>query len=74
MDASDLAHRLRTHGEPVFIGLGGTVFVLDGHRFVVETTYPGDPDHAFGPSRVISLPWHFGEDHFMAVQAQRKIA
>jgi hypothetical protein len=74
MTPDELAHRLRTQGEPVFTGLGATVFLLDGMRFAVETTYPGDADHAFAPSRIESLPWHYGEDHFTAIQAKRKIA
>ena len=72
MDPSELSRLLSC--EPVFMGLGATVYVLDGLRFVVETTYPGDADHAFAPSRITSLPWQFGEDHFTAIQAFRKIA
>lgn len=74
MNSAEFAHRLRSQGEPVFTGLGATVFLLDGARFVLETTFPGDSDHAFGPARILSLPWHYGEDHFTAIQAMRKIA
>jgi len=42
MDPSELPRLLSC--EPVFMGLGATVYVLDGLRFVVETTYPGDAD------------------------------
>ena len=74
MNPSELAHVLRAQGEPVFMGLGATVFLLEGRRYVEEPTFPGDTDHALGATRILNLPWHLGEDHFTALQRMRKIA